>query len=699
MSKIRILASEYPKLSEEWHKDKNGELTPFDVTCGSGKKVWWICDKGHEWEAQIASRVYGHGCPYCSNNKVLSGFNDLATIRPDLASEWNAQKNKELLPTEVAASSNKKVWWICNRGHEWIASINSRFYGNGCPYCSNAKVIKGETDLLSQKPQIAKDWNYIKNGSLTPDNVSIFSGKKVWWICNRGHEWKATISGRSAEGKGCPYCANKKLLPGFNDLHTVNPTLSKEWNKDRNGSLAPKLVLYGSKLKVWWICKEGHEWEASIKERAKGTGCPICSTNRVVPGVNDLKTRYPDLEKEWNYEKNTEIDINQVAPFSSKKAWWICDKGHEWQAVISARAAGRKCPVCSREFSSSFPEQAILYYVSQLFPDSINADKALIGMELDIYIPSKRIAIEYDGYNWHKNNKSEQQKNQKCIEKGIKLIRVREEGLDLYDDCICILRSDRKKDDSLDAVISEILHIVDDSRSLDINVAKDRTSIYEKYLLIQKEHSLKNVAPVLALQWHPEKNGLLKPEMVSYGSKKKVWWLGNCGHEWQATIDERRRGNGCPYCSNHKVLEGFNDLKSINPLLASEWHPVNNGELLPSMITINSNKKIWWLGACDHEWIAAVSWRTAGHNCPYCANKSILPGFNDLQTINPDLANEWHPTLNGNLTPDTIAPKSAKKVWWLGNCGHEWQATVNDRANGTGCPICWKERNRKTYCD
>ena len=180
--------------------------------------------------------------------------------------------------------------------------------------------------------------------------------------------------------------------------------------------------------------------------------------------------------------------------------------------------------------------------------------------------------------------------------------------------------------------------------------------------------------------------------MVSYGSKKKVWWLGKCGHEWQASVDSRSRGNGCPICANQQLLVGFNDLATVSPNVAREWHPTKNGSLEPTMVSPKANKKVWWLGKCGHEWEALISSRTNGRGCPYCSNKAILPGFNDLETINPELASEWHPVKNGSLTASSVSPKSSKKVWWLGKYGHEWQATVNDRANGTGCPVCRRKK-------
>ena len=198
-----------PTLSKEWNYEKNNELTPADVLPSSNKKVWWKCQKGHEWQAPIGNRNIGRGCPYCAGQKVLKGENDLQTVNPVLANEWNYEKNNGLTPMDVMPNSSKKVWWKCSKGHEWQATIGSRNSGIGCPYCAGKLAIMGETDLLTINPTLANDWNYEKNGNLKPENFTANSGKKVWWKCSKGHEWQATIASRN-NGNGCPYCYKEK---------------------------------------------------------------------------------------------------------------------------------------------------------------------------------------------------------------------------------------------------------------------------------------------------------------------------------------------------------------------------------------------------------------------------------------------------------------------------------------------------------
>ena len=137
--KEKRYVSDNAQLMTEWNWDKNQGLNPHTITWKSDKKVWWKCSKGHEWLATINSRKGGIGCPYCSGRKVLAGYNDLQTVSPSLAEEWNYEKNNELSPADVTQNSNKRVWWKCSEGHEWEATINNRSKGNRCPICRRNK--------------------------------------------------------------------------------------------------------------------------------------------------------------------------------------------------------------------------------------------------------------------------------------------------------------------------------------------------------------------------------------------------------------------------------------------------------------------------------------------------------------------------------------------------------------------------------
>ena len=137
----------HPEIAAEW-SEKNAPLTPADFTAGAHERVWWKCKLGHEWQTKINNRcINGTGCPYCTSRLIKKGFNDFATLYPELLKEWS-DKNGDLKPEDFCKSSTTKVWWKCKNGHEYLMSFHSRTIGYGCTYCSNKVVLKGYNDLV-----------------------------------------------------------------------------------------------------------------------------------------------------------------------------------------------------------------------------------------------------------------------------------------------------------------------------------------------------------------------------------------------------------------------------------------------------------------------------------------------------------------------------------------------------------------------
>jgi hypothetical protein len=320
---------------------------PTTVTAGSRLKVQWKCTKAHTWEATVVNRTNlsnETGCPYCSGHKVWRGFNDLATINPELAAEadgWN--------PETVTAGSGKKVRWKCANAHTWEAVVWSRTSGIGCPMCSNKMVLPGYNDLKTTHPEIAAEadgWD--------PSTVTSGSEGKRNWICQLGHKYNSRIANRGSHGSGCPVCANLKLLVGYNDLQTARPDLALQadgWD--------PSTVVSGAASKQKWRCSQQHKWTATVDARMSGKGCPICSNHVILKGYNDLATTHPELIAEadgW--------DTTKVIAGSGIKRKWICGFGHRWMATTRARAFGNKtgCPSCAK---SGFDpnKDAWLYFI------------------------------------------------------------------------------------------------------------------------------------------------------------------------------------------------------------------------------------------------------------------------------------------------------------------------------------------------
>ena len=175
------------RLLDDWDAEKNAPLTPDNTTRGSKRKVWWCCQKGHSWQAPIYTRTEGCGCPYCAGKRADES-NSLAVCHPELAKSWDVEKNAPLTPGDVLSGSHRKVWWKCEKGHSFRTQIQVRTQGSGCPYCMNRKIVE-ENSLAITNPELAEEWDSLRNGTLKPTQVVGGAKKRAWWRCKRGHSW------------------------------------------------------------------------------------------------------------------------------------------------------------------------------------------------------------------------------------------------------------------------------------------------------------------------------------------------------------------------------------------------------------------------------------------------------------------------------------------------------------------------------
>ena len=279
----RSLAQRMPQLAAQWDYKKNAPLTPEQVTYGMRKKVWWRCAAGHSWQAQVMGRFQGNHCPICTNREIIVGLNDWASRFPNVAAQWDTEKNG-CTPEQARSGGMKRYWWRCEKGHSWQALIRSRIgvKPTGCPYCTGQRVLPGDNDLQTLRPDIAAEWDMEKNAPLRPCNVTAGSTKLVYWRCKLGHSYLAEVSRRTGKNSGCPYCGNRRVLAGFNDLKTLCPEVAAEWHPVLNGDLKPADVMRGSTRRVWWQCAWGHEWQTVVYSRTgpQPTGCPYCLQRR-----------------------------------------------------------------------------------------------------------------------------------------------------------------------------------------------------------------------------------------------------------------------------------------------------------------------------------------------------------------------------------------------------------------------------------
>lgn len=413
--------------------------------------------------------------------------------------------------------------------------------------------------LAKTYPQIAEQWHPTKNEGLLPEFVTAGSDKKVWWQClnTKDHIWEASIGDRT-RGRGCPFCAGKKVAKS-NCLATTHPKIAEQWHPTKNGALTPFNVIAGSKKAVWWKCPRGndHEWEEPLVDRSnKKINCRFCNW-RKLSITNCLQTIDPDLSKEWHPNKNGELTPKDIISGSGEKAWWKCSKNHEWEASPASRRKNSGCPYCG---GRKIDRSNCLATTDQALAKEWN------------YTKNKGLAPE----NVHiGSSKKVWWKCRKCNEEWQAVIYSRKNGSG------CPNCAGKK---------------------------------------VNKINSLANIHPELIEEWHQTKNGEFNPENFHHKSGKKVWWkCKKCNEEWEASIEKRANGRGCPYCRGLKV-GGSNCLANKNHELAKEWHPTKN-ILTPFEVTSGTSKKIWWKCSKDtsHEWQASVAERNGrNRGCPQC---------------------------------------------------------------------------------
>lgn len=664
MSLAKSLFSEHPLVAAEAYGWDASEVTPM-----SHSKMKWQCPIGHIYEARVADRTRNQsGCPYCTNQKVLVGFNDISFTHPNIALEaagWD--------PTEYVPGSMRKLSWKCPRDHIYQMTPQQRcVLGQSCPYCSKQKLLKGFNDLLTTHPELA-----IQADGWDPSQIIGGGGKKLSWKCERGHKFQAAISQRK-NGGGCHICSNKKVLAGFNDIATTEAEASleaHEWD--------PRTLTRGSNKPAKWKCKNNHVWSASPKSRfIDGASCPKCRPVQRVPGsrkheiavgINDFASLHPEiavLASGW--------DPTQVTVSDKRVLAWKCSKGHITESRISSKIRSQGgCVYCMGKY-------------------------AITG-ENDLLTTHPEVASEADGWDPSKVSKGANQKlSWKCAKGHKWTAYVHSRAIRGAECPFCSGRNAIPGETDLLTQYPEIAIEADGWNPREMHAG----SVSKVSWKCAKGHTWKTSpahrtrrstgCPVcgndVALKGfndltttHPEiaKEAFgWDPSTVVSGSHKIVTWKCSLGHVYQTPVHQRALSNGgCMYCSGHKTLAGFNDIATLAPDLAKEasgWDPTK--------YVTSSHRSVTWKCALGHEWNARIFSRVKnGLGCPFCAGKDVLIGFNDLMTTHPSLAIQavgWD--------PQKYSKGMQVKKKWRCEEGHEWIAYIHSRSQGIGCPSCSK---------
>jgi hypothetical protein len=595
------------RLSKGWTPEEACGLEPRPSHSASTPGIP-VKVQGHEFKnikeaAKFFGRAYTHifdrlkaGCTIEEALGLVKRAESFQSEYAEIAKQWHPIKNAPLTASDVTPNSGQKVWWQCQHGHEWLAVINSRSRGYGCPYCAGQKPT-ADRNFATEFPQLLKEWNWERNAD-KPEAFTPRSKRKVWWKCEKGHSWQATIQNRTRDTANlCPCCSNRMLCED-NSLAQVRPDIAKDWHPYKNEPLTPHDVVAGGSKRVWWTCKHGHEWQASIGSRViAGSGCSKCSlqTSRIEIAV------YSELDALFKH-----------VAWREKIAGYECDiylRKHNIGIEIDGVYWHSRRPEQELAKSSAFEAEGI-----QLF--RLREDGLPLLSERDII------------FKFSENEFSVTSK----------LVRSLLKHAEFPDDQGQTLR---------DYVIGQSLINEKLYREIVANLPAPPPG-----------ESLADKQPDIAKQWAYDLNAPLSPEHFRQQANKSVWWRCENGHTWKVSINNRtQHGTGCPDCPRHNVVTVTDDwnLQVFNPDLASEWHPEKNGDLRPASVRPKSNQKCWWQCSEGHEWQAEVHSRAAGSGCPYCYGRYATKE-NNLASKYPELLAEWDREMNIGLDPSDFTP-------------------------------------------
>lgn len=550
--------SDYPILAAQWHLTKNGNKFPEDVKFGSNVRIWWVCEKGHEWEATPHNRTKGQGCPKCSHQTSKGEIR----IYTELSALYDEVKSRHKID-----------------GYEvdiFVPQLNTAIEYDGAFWHKDKD--KKDKSKQAYLESIGVRLLRIRERPLKKISVTDILVSSRKHLCKFDLN-KLVMEVGGEQGRLNSYLShtnflNERMFRVYLDyfpspfpdksLATINPELCKEWHPTKNTPLSPDNFTANSGHKVWWRCKKGHDWNASIDSRnGKGTGCPYCSaTFKLASPDYNLSKTHPHLVAYFHPTKNGNLRPTDITGGAEKIIWWQCpsDENHEFERSpnhMSSSSAPELCPFCSGVFVSgkncmatTNPEMA------EIFHPTKNGKHTAKNIR----------AGSRETYWWQCHNGHEWRQSAFNIQR----------SLDPCPHC--------------------------------------------KTLLIQR--------PDVAEYFHPTKNGKLKVSDLTLWSSLQVWWqcLNNSSHVWRtsaATMVQPERKSLCPICLPTRVSGCMSE---VRPDMAKAFHPYKNGQNTPRNLKAGTGKNLWWVCSNNksHEWQASgdnLKRSSRPDLCPACRRK------------------------------------------------------------------------------
>lgn len=626
----------------------------------------WRCDKcGHSFKMsldRLISRIKrdGYYCTECKatfDTPIQAKNSPLGYTDSNLVDEL---VSKHIKKNMIDSLSNIVATWKCSKcSGKYDCSVVKR-HQEGCPYCSNKQMLKGFNTLQETHSYLEKFWD--EGNSTKLSDYWSKSTEAINWSCPCcGNHFQCSpiemISRTNIENSNFETCPNNcdwDTLVFNNDILHDSPKLREEWSS-KNGIPVHLALSHIETKKYWWhcsSCKQDYLCSIPIRREVKNT-CPYCNDELPLKGFNTLFDDYPEFSDFWS--KNNSQDPTQMTISGAKnnKFLWICSCCNlEFEekleviidkfSIIQGKELIRVCPYCTEKIPK--PSESLggqKSFLRSEWLENLNGD-------INKIFCNSSDTVEWVCRRCHRNFKA----------------RI----------------SERKENDNCCPYCSK--------RELAVGY-----------------NDLATTHPLVIKEW----SALNDRESCSVmcNSNYRAWWkCPVCKGEYQQEVQSKVIiKKPCPYCTNHKVLKGLNDLATTHPWLINEWSTSNDMDF--SSLMSNSGYKAWWkCSVCKGEYQQTVKKKILmKESCPYCQNNEVLKGFNDLETTHKHLMNEWDYLNNILLAdPTEINEKCSQTVWWIckENSNHRYKLKINERIkyekrSFISCPICKGLRRKQEH--
>lgn len=706
--------SESPTLMRFWDNEKNS-LDSSTTSSASDIAAYWKCpDCGYEWSSTITTRldrkdgkIIVRQCQNCYYNSP----DRLAKVasKNKLMKFWDFEENKKLGldPNLLSSHSAEDAKWRCKKcGYHWTAKIRSRNgASDGCPNCdAHNVIIPGINDVLTLVPEFSDYYDFETNEANGIDirKCRISSDQKVHFHCPKcDYEWDGTIVGRIGTDMlcnkyvfECPSCKdrNTRRIP----YSLSHPKLVDLYNMERNicplDDITPRQA--SSRL-FYWRCPDCHtDFTAYIATVIRAldditTICPKCSGTNSSPDES-FASKFPEYLEA--YADTNTVDPYTVAPYSTISVSWKCKNGHIREDSFGRiNQAGIECPICKgtklvkgiNTFADYYPQYIPIYSPNNIWkPDELFYDSRRWLKWI-----CNTCHGEYGAYVKEIVNGKE---CPFCSEKyplpGFNTLAVKHPD-------IAAIWSEKNEISADETLVNGnnavwTCPVCHGDYNAPINKVVDGNAdcpYCNGRKLLPGFNSLATKYPDIAAMWSDKNN--LSADQTLPNTTMAFWTCPTCHGDYPARINKVINGKvECPYCSNKKVLPGFNSLAVKYPDIANMWSTQN--KLSADQVLPNVNYALWTCPTCHGDYSARIIEVVNGEaECPYCNNKKLLSGFNSLADKYPDIVNLWSD--QNELSPNQVLPNTTIATWTCPTCRENYPARIIDVINGVAdCPYC-----------